>query len=193
MDMIEMYETAARRNTDRIAALDPAQLHAPTPCAEWDLSELLAHLIGGNRMFAAAMGNPVAGTTDLSTDIAELAHAHSASATAVGEALRSAGAMERQAQLPIGTVPGHMVVGLALVDAVVHGWDLAKASGQDTSLDDALAETLLASLTTTVTPEMRKPDGAMAVFGPPVPVEDTASAEEKLVAFLGRNPHWNKD
>jgi hypothetical protein len=50
-----------------------------------------------------------------------------------------------------------MVVGLALTDSVVHGWDLAVAPGQDASIDDGVAEALLTGPSTSVTADLRAP------------------------------------
>jgi uncharacterized protein (TIGR03086 family) len=97
--------------------------------------------------------------------------------------------MDRVATLPIGEVPGQVVLGLALTDAVVHGWDLAVATGQDTAID-ALASILLTGVEATVGQDMRQPDGAMPVFAQPVPVGNDTPAADRLLAFLGRPPAW---
>src|SRR6185295_18455579 len=54
------------------------------------------------------------------------------------------GAQEKMVTLPFGTMPGSAFMGLAMTDTFTHGWDVAKATGQSTDIDPALAEQLLA-------------------------------------------------
>jgi len=65
----------------------------------------------------------------------------------------------------------------------VHGWDLAKATGQETSIDPPLAEYALAFAQGFVSDQMRP-----RVYGSSNPVPDDAPAGDRLVAFVGRNP-----
>jgi uncharacterized protein (TIGR03086 family) len=86
--------------------------------------------------------------------------------------------------LPIGPeVPAAAAAGIASLDCLVHGWDLAKATGQDATLDPALAEAALVISRQIVTPEIRP-----AAFAPAVEVGAAASPTDRLVAFLGRQP-----
>ena len=78
-------------------------------------------------------------------------------------------------------MPGNAIVLIALVDTVVHGWDLAKATGQDAEMPPDVAEAALA-FTTKAMKDRR------IGFGDPVPVPDDASVTDRLVGWLGRNP-----
>jgi uncharacterized protein (TIGR03086 family) len=133
-------------------------------------------------MFATALGATV---PEPPTD---LAATHRAAGDAAVRAFGAPGALQRSVVLPVGQVPGEVALGLALTDAVVHGWDLAKATGQDTTIDESLATMLLAGLEQSVTADMRQPGGAMPVFAPAFPVDAGRPAGERLVAFLGRQP-----
>jgi len=173
MDLRNSYADAVRRNDERIDAVRPDQLGGPTPCTDWDVEALIGHITGGYKMFAVALGRP-AGTGT------------------AGEAAVAAFAvpdvMQRTVNLPIGAVPGDVALALALTDAVVHGWDLAKATGQDTAIDEEVAAALLAGLEPLIGPQLRQPDGAMPVFAPPVPIGPDRPAADRLIAFLGRRP-----
>ena len=103
---------------------------------------------------------------------------------------RRPGALQRVVALPIGEVPGEVALGMALTDAVVHGWDLAAATGQDSTIDDRVAGPLLAAAQAAITDELRQPAGARAVFAQPVPIDPDSPAGERLVAFLGRSPQF---
>jgi uncharacterized protein (TIGR03086 family) len=182
MDMINLYAAAVQRNQKRVENLRTDQLDGPTPCTEWTVRALLDHIIGGYRMFATALG------TTVPESAADPAADHRAAGDAAVRAFGAPDAMQRLLVLPLGEVPGEAALGLALTDAVVHGWDLAKATGQDTTIDESLATMLLAGLEQSVTADMRQPGGGMPVFAAPVPVDAGRPAAERLVAFLGRQP-----
>ena len=69
----------------------------------------------------------------------------------------------------------------------MHTWDLARASGQDDTLDEAECAEVLAGMQQ-MAPVIR----ASGQFGDQQPVADDASAQEKLIAFIGRDPHWSR-
>jgi uncharacterized protein (TIGR03086 family) len=182
MDMINVYADAIQRNQKRVENVRTDQLDGATPCTEWTVRALLDHIIGGYRMFATALGAPVPEVAD------DAAAAHRAAGDAAVRAFGAPGALQRSLVLPVGEVPGEAALGLALTDAIVHGWDLAKATGQDTTIDEPLATMLLAGLEQSITADMRQPGGGMPVFAPPVPIEAGRPAGDRLVAFLGRQP-----
>src|SRR5262245_25465088 len=135
-------------------------------------------------MFAAGLGRPLPpdGTP---TDTGGL---HRAAGEAAIAAFAAPGALDLTVRLPIGDVPGQIALALALTDAVVHGWDLATATGQEATIDDDLAAVLLAGAEQMVGPQMRQPDGERPVFAPPVAVGPDGPASVRLIAFLGRQP-----
>jgi uncharacterized protein (TIGR03086 family) len=187
MDMLSAYADAVRRNHERLDAISADQLGDPTPCTEWDVRALVGHIVGGYQMFAAALGHPLPAAVE-PTDAAGLAAQHRTTGEAAIAAFATPDALQRTVHLPVGEVPGQVALGLALTDAVVHGWDLAKATGQDTAIDDGLAAALLTGAEGSITGQMRQPDGAMPVFAQPVPISGQRPAGDRLVAFLGRQP-----
>jgi uncharacterized protein (TIGR03086 family) len=184
VDLLSSYTDAVRRNHDRVDAVHPGRLGDPTPCTEWDVEALIGHLTGGYQMFVAALGHP--GPADGTP--ADTAGQHRAAGEAAIAAFAAPGALDRTLRLPVGDVPGHVALALALTDAVVHGWDLATATGQDTTIDEQVAAVLLAGAEQMVGPQMRQPDGTMPVFAPPVAVDPQQPAADRLIAFLGRKP-----
>jgi uncharacterized protein (TIGR03086 family) len=181
MDALTAYGEALDRNQDRVAAVTDDQLNSSTPCTDWDVDTLIRHITGGYQMFAAAMGHPAPAAAG------SRAEAHRAAAQAVRQAFAEPGAMQQTVNLPIGQLDGQTAISVALTDAVVHGWDLAKAIGTDTAIDDRLAEMLLDHLQGTVGPEMR-PGGSIAAYGDQVRIDAGRPAGERLVTFLGREP-----
>ena len=81
-------------------------------------------------------------------------------------------------------MPKQGVAGLVIGDLLVHTWDLARSIGADDTLPEAAVESTLMGL-------QRLPDEMLrgeTMFGPPVDVADDASAQDKLIAFVGRQP-----
>ena len=74
-------------------------------------------------------------------------------------------------------------LGIAFSDQLLHGWDLATATGQDATMPEDLPALAYEMIHGRFTDEQRK-----GVFKPEVPVAPNASAQEKLLAYTGRNP-----
>lgn len=156
------------------------QLSLPTPCDEWDVRGLIEHLVEGNHMFA------LAATTGATLEVVgDPFEAYARSAAAVRQAWRQPDVLQRDVTLPFGTVPGWVAVRMHFVDHLVHGWDLAEATGQDTTLDERLASAAFEEMTAALGDA---PRGAGMPFGPEVPWSSDAPVHERLVAFLGRRP-----
>ena len=102
------------------------------------------------------------------------------------EAFRAPGAMERMFALPPGDTPGSVALGIALADVAVHGWDLAKATGQEASIDDDIAEVVYQMTTQMMAPKGRFP--RLTAFNDPVEIGADAAPTDRLVAYLGRRP-----
>lgn len=155
----------------------------PTPCAEWSVLDVVQHLVAGNHFFADALtgSSSATPTSEIRPDLASAAYR--ASADALLAAFDSPGVLERIVAVPFGAVPGVVALHLRLVEALVHGWDLARATGQQPGLDDELAEQELGFTRGKL--EEIPPD--RSPFGPPVSVADDASALDRLAACLGRD------
>ena len=100
---------------------------------------------------------------------------YDAAVRAALDAFGAPGALERLITLPFGEFPGAFLLGILTQDQFVHGWDLARATGQPADLDPGLAAELLASARTVITDAFRGPDGA-ALFGPARPPAPAAGA-----------------
>lgn len=169
-----------------VARVRPEHITSPTPCPDWDVRLLLNHIIGGNHMFAEIAAG---GRVDAKGEMQDHTRPdpgtnYMESAEAVLAAWSGPGAMDRECHLPFGDIPAPAAVSIHFVDIVVHGWDLARATGQDTSIDPDLAGAALAISRGLVSPELRK----LGAFGPEVPVSVADPVHERLVAFTGRRP-----
>jgi len=159
------------------------QLHNSTPCASWDVSELINHIVGTQGFFLAGMnGTPPAESPDAAAGdyLAEFDEATSATIAA----FKVEGALEKTVKLPFGEMPGAAVMGLATTDTFQHAWDLARATGQDSDLAPELASALLSRSRQSISDAFRGPEGAP--FGSEQQCGDGASNADQLAAFLGR-------
>ena len=172
-----------------VAAVASDQWDAPTPCGDWDVRALLTHVVGGNRVFAAAVrGTPLeqARQAVLAGDPlgADPAAAYAAAAADVAAAFRAHAALDRPVTIPFGTVPAAVALHLRIAEALVHGWDLARATGRTVSFPDDVVEQEIA-FSREFLPQV--PPGRQP-FGAPQPVADDAPPLDRLVALLGRDP-----
>lgn len=169
------------------------QRHRPTPCPDWDVTELSHHLLTDLAQFTVrAQG----GTPDWSGPPRPLpgdpVSAFRAGAGRLLAAWRKAadlsgGDLSGLVELPgLGTVPARFPVDQQTAEFAVHAWDLARATGQSADdLDPAIGAAALAWGRTALRPEYR---GAGKAFGPEVTVAETAPVYDRLAGFFGRTP-----
>jgi uncharacterized protein (TIGR03086 family) len=176
-----------------IATVTPDQFSRPTPCAEFDVAGLRQHMLGWVDFFGIALTDP-AGAGERPAPQAFTAPADPAAAAAVvaTAAARIAVALDAGVgQQPVlfveATMPGQGVLTMALWEYLVHGHDLALATGQPWQPDQAAAELVLPFAASMLTDEYRGPGKD---FAPAVTVAADAPALDRLVAFSGRNPRW---
>ena len=158
------------------------QWSAPTPCTDWTVRQLVNHLIGMNRVFAALLAGqppPPKPSADHAED--DPAAAYRGSAATLLAAFGRPGALERSYRGPLGTATGAERLQIRLYDLLAHGWDLAQATGQPADLPEDLAEQSLAFARTQLTEQARP-----GRFGPAQIAAGHAPAIERLAAFLGR-------
>jgi uncharacterized protein (TIGR03086 family) len=169
-----------------LAGVRPDQLGADTPCASWTVGALINHVVGGQFYFATlAAGSAPTGDAPPDFAAGDFVAAFDQGSAAAVSAFGADGVMETTMHLPFGDMPGSAFVGLAATDTFVHGWDLARATGQSSDLDPALAAALLAGIRPAISDEIRGADG-QAPFGPAQPAPEGASGADQLAAFLGR-------
>lgn len=186
----EALEQAFGSTRQVLATVKPDQLDLPTPCASWDVRELVNHIVGASHWFALCTEAGQAPEDD-QTENADYASLDAVAAFDEGikrslAAFGAEGALDKIVTLPFGAMPGRAFMGLATVDTFTHGWDLAKATGQPTDLEPQLAAQLLQQAAAMVTDQFRGPNG-VAPFGPAVAVEESAPAADRLAGFLGRH------
>jgi uncharacterized protein (TIGR03086 family) len=179
--MHELIAEAVPPTLAVVRAIRPDQLDARTPCHEWTVRQLVDHLLEwGPALVAAARKELVtpaqAGATDLESHFEQLKEAWSGPTAWTG-VTRLGGPME---------LPAAMIGGMVLGEVVVHGWDLAEATGQNPEWPAGLLDFLYDEVAKTA--EMGREMGA---YGPPVPVPDIATKLHRILGLTGRDPHWS--
>ena len=114
-----------------IEGVKPDQWDNPTACEKWTVRDLAAHMVGGGTMFAASFRGEAAEEYDGVDVLGDDPAAAWARVIADFEASADApGAMERDVVLPFATLPAQVALDVAKFDLLVHGWDIARATGQ---------------------------------------------------------------
>ncbi|MFF5212165.1 TIGR03086 family metal-binding protein [Streptosporangium sp. NPDC000396] len=164
------------------------RLAAPALCPGWDVRTELNHLVGGMRIFAAELAGIDAGAAHEDDWLgADPQAAFTTAADLDRDAWHRPDALNRTVRLGFGTVPGPMAALIHLTEVLVHGVDLALATGQQTLVDDAACDELLTIMRGMDFDAFRRP----GMFGPELPTPADASGHQRLLAFLGRDlaPH----
>lgn len=185
-DLAALHRRALDATGAAVAATRADQLDQPSVCDGWSVRDLLNHVISGNWWAAELMaGRTIEEVGDrLDGDVLgdDHANAYRASAEAAAAAFQQPGAMDAPAAVSYGPVPGRVYCGHRFLDVLVHGWDLAKSTGQDARLDPELAAKVYDRV---VVPEMDMIRGSGA-FGEQLDVPPGADAPTRLLAVLGR-------
>ncbi|MEU3169074.1 TIGR03086 family metal-binding protein [Streptosporangium sp. NPDC006930] len=175
--MNEMLSRAVTGTAAVARGVRDDQLGLPTPCDGFDVRELLDHLAWTAAMFEALARREQPPSQD--ADHAPFADR----AAALLAAWSEPGVTEGTS--PAMGMPMAMVLQLVLGDTVIHGWDLARATGQDYTVDTATGE-VVAAFVEGMAPQGRR----LGVFGEEVPVARDASPFERALGISGRDPAW---
>jgi uncharacterized protein (TIGR03086 family) len=187
-DLVKLHGRCGQRFAALVAGVGPDQWHNSTPCSEWDVRALVHHLayeqywvpplLGsltveqvGDRFDGDLMGDDAPEWPGLLASSIRQAHA----------AVAEPGALDRIVHLSFGDVPGQEYVTELTADLAIHGWDLARATGQDDTLDPAAVALLL--------PWTEASVGLLAgsgMFGSPLDVARGAPDDVRLLGLLGR-------
>ncbi|MCT9092799.1 TIGR03086 family metal-binding protein [Streptomyces sp. ASQP_92] len=184
---------AAAELTRLLGGVRDDQLGASTPCPAYALRELLAHVLGLSVAFQHAARKETGPSTatapgsvpppELPADWRELMPE---SLAAMAAAWRDPAAWEGETQAGGLTLPAAVTGQVALDELVVHGWDVARATGQDYRPAPADLEISYAFLA----PSKDDPAARGNAFGPPVDVPDGAPMLDRLIGMSGRDPGW---
>ncbi|MBV9871689.1 MAG: TIGR03086 family protein [Frankiaceae bacterium] len=172
-DLLDLYRKSSEWTGSKVAGI--TDLDAPTPCEEWTARDVLNHIVETQHYFvAAASGQDVAppGKAPVNSIGNDPATDLSKAQAAVVETFSPDGVIEK-------TGPS---LGIAFCDQLIHGWDLAKASGQDATMPEGLAQAAYDFI------HGKFGDQRAQFFKDEVPVGEDATPQQRLLGYTGRNP-----
>ena len=191
-NVVELYERTTKHVHSILSGIKQEQSESPTPCTEWDVRAVINHLVGGAELLSGCLsGRPpdiAFGSTTSSysgeSDLSKLTQAYEELVRQVLAVAKGPGALESKVTTPIGEMPESVFLAASCMDNLIHCWDLAKATGQDTRLDPQVVD---------VSYQMFVPDAmdqgrAAGLIGPLIDVPEEASLQDKLIAYSGRQP-----
>ena len=190
-------DPAAREVIRLLDGVTDDQLTGPTPCADTSVAALLDHLMGLSLAFTWAArktsaaergggsGPPRSAAEHLDPDWRTVLPGR---LRELAETWRDPAAWEGITEAGGVTMPAEIIGVVALDELVLHGWDLARATGQPFACDPASTAAVLAFTTESAQPENAANRGG--VFGPAVNVPADAPAFDRALGFAGRDPGW---
>jgi uncharacterized protein (TIGR03086 family) len=175
-DLLDLYSRASEWTLEKVKGASQ-QLDADTPCEQWDVRELMNHMLETQRYFVgSARGQSVSPPgqtppTDLlgNDPVQDFEQAREETMDTYGD--------------PDVLEKSGPTLGIAVADQLLHGWDLAKATGQDATMPPSLAEAAYRMIGGKLTDDQRK-----GAFKPEVQVDNAASMQDKFLAYAGRDP-----
>lgn len=171
---VEIWKQTADAFGARLDAVSDEQWSSNTPCDEWDVRALVDHAVGVQGLIASALGAQADGS--------DWATVRSTIEGALADPSVLDGNLPDDS--PLGPMPKHQALGIAIGDLLIHTWDLSRAIGADETLPAAAVEASSMGLRRMPAEFMRAPGR----FAEEVAVPAGASAQDQLIAFAGRRP-----
>ena len=189
------YRACADAFGRTVAAVRPEQWTNPSPCAAWSARDVVGHIVDMHGVMLRPLGKTLSPAPRLETDPLGAFRAARADVEALLADPALAGA---EGDTPSGrlTVSQH-VDRVVSTDLVLHVWDLARATGQDDTIDPVEVERCwhgTASLPADLLEKLRTPGAfgpGVEVFGPEVKVPVDAPLQDRLLGLIGRDPAWS--
>ena len=188
MSRLELLDLAGDHFLELVALTDDVSWDRATPCEDWNVGQLVDHVIGGNRFTAEILGGATAADALAATkasfaEMTDRPAAVRASLSAQAHAFSTSGALDRICHHVAGDMPGKMVLGFRLTDLTVHGWDLARVIGADDTIPHPLVEAVWNNVRRT-TDQMA--GSGLFGDGPSATLPEDADLQARLIDATGR-------
>ena len=188
-------EPAARRMADLVRSVPDELLTAPTPCEDTTLGDLLDH-VGGLTLAFTAAARKVKGGDGSQPPSADASRLGDDWRTRIPRDLQTLTEAWRDPAAWTGTteaggveLPGEAAGLVALDELVIHGWDVARASGQEYQCERELLEAVHAFVAQFSEPGQEAQRAGL--FGPVVAVPEDAPLLDRVLGLTGRDPGWS--
>ncbi len=167
------------------------RLDAPTPCSAWSVAQVLLHAAGDQHAWASFVGSgslpsydPFAPPHRLDSSVQEVVEVAVEAAAEAWARVEPAAQSVRTPLPPVPSMAPQLAAAACALDAAVHAWDVAVATGQPSPLTADLADQLMPAAQATAEP-LRG-----FAYAPALPAEPGDDAVAALLRYLGRDPHW---
>lgn len=190
MDQWDILQAAGGEFSKRVRNVSAEQYDEPSNCGDWTVRQLIEHVVGGNLMatILAKGGSREAALEPFKRgDVLRnnASEAFNGSFRTMLDALKRPGVLDKTVHHPAMDMPGRQLFQFRLADVALHGWDLARSTGQDEALSPIVVQALWDSFQPMA--PMMKQSGVFG-DGPSGNVADTAPLQERLLDLTGRRP-----
>jgi uncharacterized protein (TIGR03086 family) len=193
-EIADRYRRRADAFERTIVGVRPEQWSNASPCEEWTARDVVDHIVVMHGAMLSPIGRRLSPAPSVQDNALE---AFRAAREDVARALDDPQLAKAECPTPVGpmTLERH-VDEVVSADLVIHGWDLARAVGQDTTMDPRDVEAMwqaARAIPEDVMEKYRTPGAfgpGITVYGPLVQVDDDAPLQDQLLGLLGRDPAW---
>lgn len=186
----DRYRTRADAFEDKVAAVRAGQWGNRSPCDEWTARDVVGHIVDMHGAMLRPLGRDLSSAPSLVEDPLGVFRAARADIEAI---LADPVLAAAEQETPMGKVTAEQHIDQVVsADMVVHGWDLARATGQDDTIDPGEVARMWPEAQT-IPEEMRTPGAfgpGIVVFGPEVKVSEDAPLQDRLIGLMGRDPKF---
>ncbi|MBB5084974.1 TIGR03086 family metal-binding protein [Nonomuraea endophytica] len=195
-EIVDVYHRRADAFEAKVAAVKPEQWSDPSPCAQWTARDVVGHIVDMHAVMLSPIGRALSPAPSVKEDPLAAFRAARADVEAL---LADPVVAATECDTPAGrfTAARH-VHEVISADLPLHGWDLAKATGQDATIDPEdvrLSWESVSALPPELIEQFRTPGAfgpGVEVFGPEVPVGSDATPQDRLLGMIGRDPNWQR-
>ncbi len=180
---LALLERTLEQTGSLIDGVKPDQAKLPTPCTDWNVRQLVNHTVFDLKVFETMVNGAERPTPDDNLIGDDWSAAYKKASRGLLDAWNKRGIEGKMPPSRLGELPATWALGQHLSDIAVHGWDIARATGQPTEQDPEIGQTALDWGRDSLKPEFRG-----QTFGPEVKVPESAPLYDRVAAFFGRTP-----
>jgi uncharacterized protein (TIGR03086 family) len=180
----DLLESAIASTRGVLKGVTASQLCDSTPCAQWNVGQLVNHIVGDQFFFVGIVAGEIRDNGPSNFSAGDFLATFEIGSSLCVQAFAGEEVMNEKFTLPSFEMTGSSLVRVVATDTFVHGWDLARATGQSTDLSPDLATKLLVAAKLSIPPIVRCASGSP--FAPEQTASVGASEADRLAAYFGR-------
>ncbi len=188
-EIADRYRARADAFEGKVAAVHTGQWENRSPCEEWNAKDVVGHIVDMHAVMLRPFGRELSPAPSFDEDPLAAFKAARADVEAI---LSDPALAATESETPMGKVTAEQHIDQVVsLDMVVHGWDLARATGQDDTIDPTEVAGMWPGAQS-IPEEMRIPGAfgpGVVVFGPEVKVPEDAPLQDRLLGLMGRDPY----